>query len=391
MVVALVVLAGATPGSAATPAACHVRNTGTDKAYATLQAAVDAAKRGSRLVVKGTCRGGTLIDKDLVVEGVMTPRTGRPVLDGARHRWLPDPGSTRVLIIKSGVTVSIRSLLIRNGRASRILDGGGITNKGTTTIVDVVVRSSQATGRGGGIFNAGILHMRGASRVRGNAAPTGPGVYNAGRLVMGDTARIRGNDCSGLHNVGVVVMNDTSNLGDNAHGWPFCARGNSNDGTFVMNDASSIFGDYGGMVNSGTFTMNDTSSIHANWGRAGVRNAGTFRMNDHSSIHHIRGDSLPRMVGDGGEGGVANAGTFIMNDKSSVHHNTGDGRGGGVWNGPAAGFTMNGSSRVHDNHLVDRTNGHGGGLYNSSGGTLIGIDCGVSVNHNAPDDCFLEP
>ena len=52
------------------------------------------------LVVKGTCHGGTFIDKDLAIRGVRTRKSGKPILDGGieslRGRPSPDrssPGS----------------------------------------------------------------------------------------------------------------------------------------------------------------------------------------------------------------------------------------------------------------------------------------------------------
>ena len=75
---------------------------------------MDAAKPGAHLVVKGTCLGGTFIDKSLAIRGVKTRRTGKPILDGHDR--------ARVLTIKPKVKVSIQSLVIRDGKpaASRM-------------------------------------------------------------------------------------------------------------------------------------------------------------------------------------------------------------------------------------------------------------------------------
>ena len=72
-----------------------------------------------------------------------------------------------MLTIKPKINASIRDLVIRNGRATRIPNGGGISNKGRLTLRDVVVRDNRAV-RGGGIYNDGALRMLGRSVVRNN-------------------------------------------------------------------------------------------------------------------------------------------------------------------------------------------------------------------------------
>jgi hypothetical protein len=385
----LVMVFGAASASAASPTSCRVQNTDSGRAYARLQQAVDAAKPGARLVVKGVCHGGTFIDKDIAIRGLKTSKTGKPVLDGDE--------SARVLTIKPKVKVSIRDLVIQGGRATRIPDGGGISNKGRLTLRDVVVRDNESSGReddgawigrGGGIYNEGLLHLRGRSEVTGNHVAsfrleTGSGIYNAGRLILDDGSRIRSNSGGyGVVNAGTLVMNDSSNVGrnDGSKG----SFGVNNAGTLVMNDASSISND-GSLANSGTLVMNDASSIHHNT---------------------ILGDALFCATGAGG--GVRNTGSLRLNDSASIHDNGVSGgcgprrpppadraRGGGVYN--EGSLTMTGASSIHSNAVawtVDGAAGLGGGLYNASGGTLTGVNCaqetGANVYANTPDDCHFE-
>ena len=386
---ALIMALRAVPASAASPTSCRVQNTDSGRAYTRLQQAVDAAKAGANLVVKGRCHGGTVIEEDLTIRGGETSGTGRPVLTG--------DDKTRVLTIKPPAKVSIRDLTIRDGRATRIPDGGGISNKGRLTLRDVVVRDNDASGReddgawigrGGGIYNQGLLRLRGRSEVTGNHVAafrleTGSGIYNAGRLILDDGSHIRANSGGyGVVNAGTLVMNDRSNVGrnDGSKG----SFGVANSGTLVMNDASSISND-GSLANSGTLVMNDASSIHHNT---------------------IPGDALFCATGAGG--GVRNTGSLRLNDSASIHHNGVSGgcgprrpppadraRGGGVYN--EGSLTMIGASSIHSNaaaSTVDGAAGLGGGLYNASGGTLSGVNCGqdtgANVYGNTPDDCYFE-
>jgi hypothetical protein len=73
----------AAPAAASAPNACRVTNTDTGKSYTALQPAVDAARRGAHLTIRGTCQGLTVIDRGLVIQGTRADG-GRPMLDGNR-------------------------------------------------------------------------------------------------------------------------------------------------------------------------------------------------------------------------------------------------------------------------------------------------------------------
>jgi nitrous oxidase accessory protein NosD len=157
-------LATAAPIATAASHACRVTNLESGITVGSIQRAVRAASAGDRLVVKGTCRGVAKIGKDLHIRGVRTATAGRPVLDGA--------GAGPVLTVKARASVTLRDLTIRHGAAPR---GGGIYNRGTLVLRDVIVRASTATELGGGIWNhtGAILKLRGSSVVRGNTSASG--------------------------------------------------------------------------------------------------------------------------------------------------------------------------------------------------------------------------
>src|SRR5262245_17648293 len=64
----LVVLAPAAVGAAPS---CAVSNTRDHKGYSSVQDAVNAAKAGDTLEIKGTCFGPTTLDKNLTLKGVV--------------------------------------------------------------------------------------------------------------------------------------------------------------------------------------------------------------------------------------------------------------------------------------------------------------------------------
>jgi hypothetical protein len=54
---------------------------------------------------------------------------------------------------------------------------------------------------------------------------------------------------------------------------------------------------------------------------------------------------------------------------------------------------MTGDSHISANESKTGGNGVaglGGGIYNASGGVLVGVICGGNVSGNTPDDCFIE-
>jgi hypothetical protein len=184
-VVAAATIGAAVPASAAAPA-CTVRNG--SAAFSSLQAAVDAAGPGARLVVSGTCRGSTVVTKDLTLAG-STFGVNRPVLSGG--------GSVRVLRIEPEATVTLTDLIIRDGNAAAGSGGGGIQNVGTLTAIRVLVTRNRTTGAGGGILNLGDLELV-RSLVSLNRSPSdGGGIFNAGDLTTWSTD-IKGNTSGGV-------------------------------------------------------------------------------------------------------------------------------------------------------------------------------------------------
>jgi len=331
---ALVMTLGATSTTAASPTACRVQNTHTRTTFTAFQAAVDAASKGDRLTVRGTCHGGAVIDTDLVIKGVQTSATDMAVLDG--------DGKGRVLKVIRGVRVSLRDLTVRGGNALRREGrphnctsdfpscGGGIINRGTLILWSVLVLDNHASDLGGGVTNQGTLTLNGHSRISGNTAHmTGGGVENQGTLTLNGHSRIS-------HNTG----RDTS------------ATGVYNTGSLTLNDHSRISGNRGssgaGVENFGRLTLNDHSRISGNTASHGVGGGvstygGTLTLNHHSQIS----GNTSRGIGGGRGGGVYSyRGTLTLNDRSRISGNTARGEGGGV-------YAQGGKVRLRDHSRID--------------------------------------
>jgi len=420
---ALLLTLGATSGSAALLKTCRVRNTDTGKAHKALQAAVDAASGGDRLTVRGTCHGGTVIDRDLIINGVQPSTSDSAVLDG--------DGEGRVVKVVRGVRVTLGDLTIRGGNARRREGrpfpctsdfpscGGGIINRGTLVLRSVLVLDNHASDLGGGVTNQATLTLNGHSRISGNTAHKfGGGVENQGTLTLNDHSQISGN--SGR---------DTS------------ATGAYNTGSLTLNDHSRISGNRGssgaGVENLGRLTLNDHSRISGNTAShgvgGGVSNYGTLTLNDHSRIS----GNTSRGIGGGRGGGVYNySSTLTLHDRSRISGNTARGEGGGVYT-QDGNVQLRDHSRISGNTVLLRRGrgtggpagrgGVGGGVYharratyretggvvlrgagsitgniaevNGGGIAFFGEDAafnvvtcapndGANVLGNAPDDCF---
>jgi len=142
--------------------------------------------------------GELVIDKNLTIQG---PTTAALSIGGNLN--------SRVFHVNSGMTASISSLTVNNGRAAF---GGGVYNEGTLTITNSTINGNASAnganaggasnggngGNGGGLYNSGTLNVIN-STISGNNAGNGGdatgtglggnggnggGIYNAGTLLL---------------------------------------------------------------------------------------------------------------------------------------------------------------------------------------------------------------
>ncbi len=349
---ALIMSLGATSVSAASKG-CSVKDKATGRTYSTLQAAAKAARPKATLLVRGTCHGRTVIDKDLTIKGVRNARWGAPVLAaGAPSR--PSADRRTGLEVRPTARVTVEAVVIRGGRClgrTFCTGGAGILNKGRLTLRDVTVRGNGARMKGGGVRNHGTLTLSGRTLIIGNRAAWGGGVFSTGLLIM--------NDRSG------IVGNLAKDLGGHDSG----GGGVYATGTVVLNDSSRISGNN---VRRGRFEDGAGES-----GGGGVRGEGKVVLNDASRISGNNGAAY---------GGGVETDLLVMNDSSVVSGNTA-GVASGVW---AFSLTMTGSSVIR----LNTARRFGGGAYRSSPSqTLTGVRCApntpANVYGNTPDDCIV--
>ena len=378
----LVMTLGAT-SAAAGSATCLVMNTDTGRTHTRLQQAVDAAKPGAQLVVKGTCIGATVIGKKLIIVGKRTKRLGKPKLSGGGTVELSGHGRVGILRVKRSAWVRLRSLEILRGRGLIVV----VHPRGRLLLSDVLVHRNRPWHAAVTVSYRATLVMNGSSRVSQNRR----------------VGWMYGDDVAGVMNHGTLVMNDSSSIDGNV-GQKQTAEyleivpGVWNYGRFTMNDFASVRDNAnGGVINGqsgsrfGRLIMNDSSAIRDNTKGYGVLNQGTLVMND-SSI--ISGNSflVSGILAEGG--GIHNSGSVTLNDSSVVRDNAAP-LGGGVSlygaDRPPPTLTMTGSATITGNTATV----HGGGIYVKGGASLTGVNCAphtyANVYGNTPDDCYFEP
>ena len=155
----------------------------------------------------------------------------------------------------------MRGLTIRHGATPDF--GGGIVNRGTLVLRDVIVRGNTAGG-GAGVFNddPAILTLNGSSSITGNTTDwAGGGVYNFGVLRLNSRSTIRGNTAvwgGGIHNEdpATLTLNGSSSITGNT---AYRGGGVFNDGNLKLTDSSGISqntaDDHGGGIYVGVGTL----------------------------------------------------------------------------------------------------------------------------------------
>jgi hypothetical protein len=362
------------PPTASAAKGCSVKNTTTARTYATLQGAVDAAQPRAKLLVRGTCRGATVIRKHLAIDGVKTKRWGRPILDGR--------GRARPLTIRgpafSWVQVAVRNLTVRNGRATRFLyfgyggnvEGGIAAINAKLRLRDVTVRANHGRSAGGGIYTAwSHVWLNGDTRV----------VLNRANRAYGQGGGIYG------HINSLITLNGSSRIGGNRAGEGGGVQ--LIEASLRLNGRSTISGNVargqgGGVYSSdGGVHLNDSSAIRDN--RAGVAGGGVYD--------------------DGGDGEEYWGSLIALHGASSISGNRALAADSCCGKGCGGPMSRAGGVRIGEFSTLRMTEGStitanlaacGAGGLEAVQAELVGVTCApvtlANVYANTPKDCSVE-
>ncbi|MBI1312273.1 hypothetical protein GC176_13370, partial [bacterium] len=327
------------------------------------------------------------------------------------------------LYLESGSTNTIQNAMITENTASGSAatnGGGGIYNNGNTLSLDgtVLIDGNDADGTqgsGGGIFNntGGVLTLNGTTITNNSAERAGGGIEDNSGAGLGviltsvtlDSNHALGTDVSapgnggGLHvsnggDVNITGGTVNSNTAAEEGGGLWNHTGTMTivdvqiDGNTASGDASTNGG--GGIFNAaGIVTTNEGTTITNNVAD-GTSGSGGGVFNDGGSFT-ATGTLIDGNQANRAGGGIeTNVGTVILNDITLTSNNAGvapavanPGNGGGLHITGAGNVTIN-SNGVFGPSTIDGNTAaaEGGGLWNSSSGTLI-------LNANGADDLFI--
>ena len=237
------------------------------------------------------------------------------------------------------------------------------------TISWVTIRHGKVSGGsqadfGGGIHNGGTLVLNNSS-ISGNSAGFGGGIYNGRTLVLTNST-ISGNSASsyggGIWNNSAGSLNVTESvITDNSAG---SGGGLRNDGTLSLAN-STITGNSasngGGIYNPGIITLINTT-VRDNTGGygGGIHNGGTLTLTNST----ITGNSANSGLAGRGGGIVNSSNGTVRLTNSTVSANTATELGGGIWdNGGTVSLT---NTTISGNTATEA----GGGIHNSGSLTL---------------------
>jgi hypothetical protein len=386
--------------------------------YSSIQAAIEAARTGDRILIAP----GTYTE-NLQILPPVAAKTLTLIGSGALQTIVDGGQQDCVLEVETDYTVNIVGLTFTNGKclaAGGILNhgkliltnvtvshnegeetAGGIANDidGTLTLISSTVKDNISTdptsGRGGGLFNLGAASLTNTT-VSGNSAPVaGGGIENFGQLRVSNS-RISNNVTQGLgggiesHNGGAGTATVTLSNSSVNNNTAFTGGGLFNNSLLTLTGSPISYnaaGEGGGLENSfrGTATLTNcpvsrnTASVD---GGGVVNDRGTLTMTD-SPVSDNKAISTSGAKG----GGVGVFGGTAQLNRSPVTRNTVSGPIGGLGGGIV--ITDDGNLTLSSSPVLGNTaSTDGGGIYNFTGSVIFQMSW---VLYNQPDNCVNVP
>lgn len=257
--------------------------------------------------------------------------------------------SGRAMEITAGI-VDLFNLTIRNsGQEASEQPGGGISNRGTLELTNVVVTGNRARSQGGGIFNSGTLSLRNSTVSNNQTILSCGAIYNAsGGTLDLSFSRVTGNqtaqDAGGICNLGTATVTSSTIDDNRAVAGSSAGIANVGNGTLTL-------------VRS-TISNNDAGSLGG-----GLNNAGTATVTNST----ISGNQA-RNSGSGG--GIFNSGTLTLTNATITNNTVNSGTGGGI--------------RVEAGNVTIRNTIIAGNRQGGTG-TTQGSDCSGSLTAAGPN------
>lgn len=257
--------------------------------WATLSSTVASAQSGDIITLGG----------DITTEAMIEIKKGQDItIDLAGHALDRERTTAHadghVIIVNNGGTLTLKSSATGKGviTGGFAYNGGGINNKGTLTVQNVMISGnsvgenpgySDISNRGAGIYNSGSITMTDCE-ISGNTGNNkesnkGGGIYNDGGTITATNTTISSNtscDGGGIYNTsdGSITLENSSVTGNNSTGHG--GGGVDNYGTLSLNN-SSVTGNTsvkngGGIWSNGTINVSGKVTVEDNTSGTGTHN-----------------------------------------------------------------------------------------------------------------------
>jgi len=300
--------------------------------------------------------GPVIIADDLTIDGssLASPLTISGDSDGDLLGTTTD--RTTIFSVQEGSDVTFESLIIRDGlQTSTGIEGGGLFNRGTSTLRSCQFIANHTDARGGAVVNRGTLRVEGSNFQSNSSGDWGGAIYNTseGTLTIinssfhsnqaGTTAgaiRCTGTSSGGTLELLAINCSFTNNYAGSAGGAVYLSSANTKwqNCTFYENESES--GGGGCFYSNQSFTELDNCTLVSNL----TDGPGGAIRNINSSNAHLRNTILWSNSASGStsstSASVANANN---NTGSTYNHCLIDNSGGSLaWQG-ALGFDLGGN------------------------------------------------
>ena len=287
----------------------------------------------------------------------ITDNTGRLTIIGEGGTIIDANGIDRAFQVLTGVSATLRSLIVTGGVVTGSSEGGAVHNSGTLLAQEVTFSGNLSAASGGAVFNTSTGDATlDSSLVTLNQAFDGGGVYNNDNALMSIRnseiiSNIAGNDGGGVYNDldGGVVLSNSDVMNNVALG---------QGGGVYNNDAADL------TINNSRFSVN-------------ISQDGAAVFNELASVLSVTNTTFTANAASDDGGAIYNDDGTVISSRTIYASNTAAGSGGAIYNASNGDVTLS-----NDTFALNSSTTRGGSANNF--GLMTVVDS--SFSHNTAVD-----